>query len=370
MLNRALLYLKRRKHRSLLLFLLLSSIALCLSVGLSVWGSISAVTSEVQNRLGTSFVLKKVPLDMENEAYYTPVVRWDGSQTKGYVGENLDPDLADRIRQINGVREYDGELAVWICVEDINLLPGASHHYYQYYAADPEKVAEIKSQGVLGGWDSYEIGRYNTVVYGHTNTGLYDKFRSGAFSLTEGRHITPDDRQKVLISEELAEYNGLHVGDPIRVTLRGDNIGIWEDVKKVYGEIEMEIVGLFHVNGYQPMGELVHEDRITYNWLISDEDTVHQLDKLWSSAYYQDFERAFGYDNLTFFVDDPTQLTKIVNEVEQLDDPAVSFFDISLDDTMYKSTVEPLKSIRNVVTGLTLAIIAGCVIVLLIVFTM
>ena len=37
---------------------------------------------------------------------------------------------------------------------------------------------------------------------------------------------------------------------------------------------------------------------------------------------------------------------------------------------MYKSTVEPLKSIRNVVTGLTMAIIAGCVIVLLIVFTM
>ena len=37
---------------------------------------------------------------------------------------------------------------------------------------------------------------------------------------------------------------------------------------------------------------------------------------------------------------------------------------------MYKSTVEPLNSIRNLITGMMVALAAGCVIVLLIVFTL
>lgn len=69
-------------------------------------------------------------------------------------------------------------------------------------------------------------------------------------------------------------------------------------------------------------------------------------------------------------MEDPARLTAIVEEVKRLEDPAVSFFPISLDDTMYKSTVDPLNSIRNLVAGLVGAITAGCTIVLLIVFTM
>ena len=371
MLNRALLYLKRRKHRSLLLFLLLSSIALCLSVGLSVWGSISAVTSEVQNRLGTSFVLKSPARYPEDPAYYDTVTRWDGSAGKTYAGPKLDADLVDQILQIDGVcNAYNGEWTSWVCVEDLDLIPGAQQYYIEYYSARPGAIEEIDAYDPYGGWDSYEIGIYETRLCSHSDTALYDKFRSGAFELIDGRHVTPSDRQKVLISDELAKRNDLQVGDHIKVTLRGTNLGIWEDVKKVFGEMELEIVGLFHVNGYQPTGDNVHEDLITYNWLLADEDTNRKLSAMWDRGAYQDYISDFGYENLTFFVNDPKQLEQVVEEVKRLDHAAMDVYELSLDDTMYKSTVEPLKSIRSVVTGLTLAIIAGCVIVLLIVFTM
>lgn len=31
----------------------------------------------------------------------------------------------------------------------------------------------------------------------------------------------------------------------------------------------LEIVGIFHVNGYQPTGVWVSEDAITYNWIFT-----------------------------------------------------------------------------------------------------
>lgn len=144
----------------------------------------------------------------------------------------------------------------------------------------------------------------------------------------------------------------------------------YQDPKKILGELDLEIVGIFHVNGYQPTGEWVHEENITYNWLLTDEDSVEKMTKILNQSAYIDYIQDFRYLNMTFFVDDPARLNEIVDNVRNSDIENIKFFDISLDDTMYKSTVDPLNSIRNLITGLMLAIVVGCAIVLLIVFTM
>ena len=82
MFKRALIYLKRKYNRSILLFLLLFAISLSLSIGLSVWGSIDKVTKEVQQQLGTSFTIKIPQLDSENSDYYKPVTLYDGQRRK------------------------------------------------------------------------------------------------------------------------------------------------------------------------------------------------------------------------------------------------------------------------------------------------
>ena len=53
-----------------------------------------------------------------------------------------------------------------------------------------------------------------------------------------------------------------------------------------------------------------------------------------------------------------------------MDIPDINFFQISLDDTMYKSTVDPLNSIRNLVAGAVASIVVGCMVIMFIVFTM
>lgn len=66
----------------------------------------------------------------------------------------------------------------------------------------------------------------------------------------------------------------------------------------------------------------------------------------------------------------PEGLEAVMDAVKRLDTVDVSKLDFAADDTMYHSTVEPLNTIRNLVAGAAAAIVAGCAVVLCIVFTM
>ena len=259
-------------------------------------------------------------------------------------------------------------------MDNIALYPGAAAHRYEYYQSDPEQVAHIADDVEWGGWVNYELNLVTTAIYSNTETARNDKFRTGAFTLVSGRHITGTDKQKVLISDELAARNGLQLGDTVEISMRNAQLG-WYDLRKydpaeVLDAWELEVVGIFHVNGYQPTGDNVHEDQMTYNWLMADEDTVSQIKTAWDRNYYEDYIGKPSYYNLTVFVDDPAHLDAIIEQAQQLEFPDSDYCAISRDDTMYKSTVDPLKFIRNLVAGLVGAITTGCLIVLLIVFTM
>ena len=373
MFKRALIYLKRKYNRSILLFLLLFAISLSLSIGLSVWGSIDKVTKEVQQQLGTSFTIKIPQLDSENSDYYEPVTLYDGQGRKSYCGPMLNRDLAQQVLQVDGVSDYNGELKEWVCADSVELISGMADYSYQKALNNPEELQymkELKEKGEIGSLEYYEMRRKATIIYGNTDSSLYDKFRTGSFELIEGRHITAEDKQKTLISDELAKQNNLKIGDTIQISLRGTGILDFQNPKELLGKLDLEIVGIFHVTGYQATGEWVHEEDITYNWLLTDEDTVEKMTKIQNENFYIDYVKDFCYLNMTFFVDDPARLNEIVDNVRNSGIENIKFFDISLEDTMYKSTVDPLNSIRNLITGLMLAIVVGCAIVLLIVFTM
>ena len=210
MFKRALIYLKRKYNRSILLFLLLFAISLSLSIGLSVWGSIDKVTKEVQQQLGTSFTIKIPQLDSENSDYYEPVSLYNGQIIKSYNGPMLNRDLAKQILQVDGVIDYNGELKEWVCADHIKLISGMSEAIYQSTISRPEQLEytlELEEKGEIGSFSYTEIRRTDTIIYGNTDSSLYDKFRTGAFDLVEGRHITSEDKQKTLISDELAKQN-------------------------------------------------------------------------------------------------------------------------------------------------------------------
>lgn len=73
-------------------------------------------------------------------------------------------------------------------------------------------------------------------------------------TLTQGRHILPDDKNKGLISKDLAEKNGLKIGDKIQ-TDKG---------------VEIEIVGLFSPKEIEGINDQVTTYDKIQNLIITD----------------------------------------------------------------------------------------------------
>lgn len=207
MVKRSLLYLRRKYKRSVLLLLLLFVISFSLAVGVTVWNSIGAVTKEVQVALGTSFTFR-IPSYITNDAsYYKEVNDSSGNAQKWYVGPKLDNETIQQIMQnIDGITGYNAEMDNYVCVEDADLIPGMHSDNWKYDFGDPDTNARMSQR------------QYVTMIYGNSKTELYNEFRSGSFELIAGRHITPNDTYKTLISDELAEANGLEIGDILTLT--------------------------------------------------------------------------------------------------------------------------------------------------------
>mgnify|MGYP005773382405 FL=1 len=371
MLKRSLLYLRRKYKRSVLLLILLFVISFSLAVGVSVWGSIGAVTKEVQDRLGTSFIVK---MNAGLEGPYETVKLKNGGTQNVYCGPRADRGLIEEIMQVDGVADYNAETYSIIYTEDFSPVPGgwamAAEKYIQDWENNPE-IMENRPEGELD-LEDYQMWGNTARVYANSNTELYSNFRTGAFTLVDGRHIRPEDTHKALISEELAQENGLQVGDTITIGQRlGMVDGSARDNKMdSLGTIELEIVGIFHVNGYQPINRFTYENDIVYNGIMIDINTCEEYGKLYYNYIYEDYVSEIYFWNIVFFVDDPERLTEIAEEVKQLGAMDPVYFSVTEDDTMYKSTVDPLNSIRNLVAGLVAAIVVGCMVILLIVFTM
>ena len=219
MLKRAMLYLRRKKTRTALLFLLLFVLSISLAVGVTVWGSVGAVTRGIQQELGTSFVMR-LPSEVVygRDSNYTEVIDENGQAKRQYIGAALDEATVEQImQQVEGLDTYNAEKSEYVHADDFSLLYGKFANAWENWNETGGDPAERI------GW---KILAEETLLYGNTDSALYDKFRTGAFELVAGRHIAPEDRKKVLISEQLAEQNQLGLGDTITLSMRAGMTGL------------------------------------------------------------------------------------------------------------------------------------------------
>lgn len=274
------------------------------------------------------------------------------------------------MQQVDGITAYHTEQFTNVYSNILELIEGGWGMSYQEdldaLATDPNAETGTANSLTL---DDYAINSQRTTAYGNNDSELFSYFRTGAFTLVDGRHIRPDDTGKVLISDVLAKQNEVQIGDTITIQLLGHFFGAQDDWA-VWSELELEIVGLFHVNGFQPINPLVYENYICNNWFLVDMNTSRTLHDDGIHNYYIEYEEPFYYNNVTFFVESPDQLDEIIAEVESLDAVDTLYLEAIKDDTMYKSTVEPLNSIKMLVLIAVAVIAIGCFIVLCIVFTM
>lgn len=189
-------------------------------------------------------------------------------------------------------------------------------------------------------------------VWGVNRSDIANNFRSGALTLTEGRHLKPDDTHKALIHEDLAKANGLTVGS--KLTLKGNKFDA-DNQRQSTEDVETEIVGLFSGENTTPVAQ---RSELYANTLFTDLDTTRKL--------YQVTEETEIYQDANFFVAPGTDVDRTV-EAAGAEDIDWKNYQLSRSTQYFSGITGAVEGVRSVMRNTTVAttIIAAAIVMLI-----
>ncbi len=381
LLNRAWLYITRKRGRSILLFLIMLITAVFTMLGLAIKASADEEASAVRKSLGSSFTVEE-----DTFAIWALMESYkDGYIPLDERPKQLSIELMDRITEMEHITYYFTSSSMHGAILDLKPRPGWRASVYEEGLTNPDFLRQNSFD-----LDEYAVRKQCLDLYACNNTAFSEYFRTGAFTLTEGRHINADDTFKALISSDLAERNGLSVGDTFNFEIREGISVAGGDLNKRWGDpFTLEIVGVFDINLHQETstyelttGEtLIRELEWDYaeNYIFCDLNTAVYEDAV-SIAYYrytvgkdETFDAArienatldnYSFIKATFFVDYPENLNAAIAEFKTIDDIDFHYYPITPDESAYKASVKPLTALGTFSAVLIAAVIAGCAVIL------
>ena len=307
--KRAVLYITRKKKKSILMFFILFCIATAVLSGISIKKATSiarqnssketANTFEIQNNLATNFT--------------------------GTMPESL----VNKVSKVNGIKNYDAS------VQGIGLV------FKQLQNVEP------KNNTV-----QYTDKQYKNLfpVEAHKFTEYDTKFMSKSFRLVEGRHLVEGDKNKVLVHKALAEKNNLKVGDRIIGTKDSLDYNASKDAPSEY---DLEIVGIFESQNTDRMGSKLE---IPENLILSDMNTLNALYG-YSKGNSQYTSAVF---NTNKNVDD------VISDVNKIQENW-SLYNISKSDETFLALSKSFDSLEKIVNMLLIgSIIVGIIVLSLV----
>ena len=307
--KRAVLYITRKKKKSILMFFILFCIATAVLSGISIKKATSiarqnssketANTFEIQNNLATNFT--------------------------GTMPESL----VNKVSKVNGIKNYDAS------VQGIGLV------FKQLQNVEP------KNNTV-----QYTDKQYENLfpVEAHKFTEYDTKFMSKSFRLVEGRHLVEGYKNKVLVHKALAEKNNLKVGDRIIGTKDSLDYNASKDAPSEY---DLEIVGIFESQNTDRMGSKLE---IPENLILSDMNTLNALYG-YSKGNSQYTSAVF---NTNKNVDD------VISDVNKIQENW-SLYNISKSDDTFLALSKSFDSLEKIVNMLLIgSIIVGIIVLSLV----
>lgn len=341
--KRAITYLKRNIRRTITLLIVFTTVSAALIISLSIYDGSRRGMEELKKSYGGSFSITKV----ESEAYINYVF---DEVTKRHIavydGEVVTDEIIDEISALDRIIDVSKEKILQrIYFENLNFIPGILTSELEYAKENPGEYEE---------WFNLEIMTRENRLWGYNKSELNSNFRTNTFELVEGRHIIEKDCGKVLISDMLAEINSLHIGDFINAQITGYQRGFGDSEETITSK-ELEIIGIYHVNAVQMVSEFTAETDMVGNYIICDLNTVQEMQTLQDDS---------GYDEVEFFVDNPENLTQVMENVRNLDTINWEFFEIQEDDDKYKDAMVPLKYIDRVILAMAIFTLIICAILL------
>lgn len=319
--RRAIRYCWRKRTRSIILLLVFTLLASSVLTALSVGHATAEGTDEVKQTVGASI---HIEIDSGNANLYGSGSKNEWGTAYQYNGDYITQEVIDAIAKVKGVVSYSAE---------------SKGGYYG---------AAVNFDYFPGAFNMNVSGYGQPVPYTVTmNTALSVKFLNGTYTLEEGRHIQPDDSYAALISKELADKNGLSVGDDITLYSM--------DTQR---EDTFEIVGIF--SGTEGMSkDAMMADGIPANQGYID---MNGYQKMWNAAKLE-------LGSLDVYVDSAENVQDILKTIQNLPGIKGKTFVYSTDTEKFDLISDPLSSIQTMVDTavIVIAVTGAAIIVLLLV---
>ena len=313
--KRGWLYTTRKKGKSLLLFCILFFIAVFVLSALAIDKASTSAQDSLRKSLGGEFT---IGYDYSEENPYLHIEETDGG-TIMYSTQQITPDLLEKISKIEGIQHCSATTETLTAFSALDFFKGNI----------PIEEEFQNTTKILGVWKSEENKH----------------FTSKQLSLIEGRHITSQDKNKVILSKDLAEKNQLHVGDVI----------------KADKEVGIEIIGLFQQNETENIHEQVTSYDKIQNLMIADLSTLIDLE---NSPAIQ------GFNEMTVSISDPKSMQKIISSIKDIKAVDWKGFSIIENNENYDNATNSLQQISNLVSTFLVIIFIASVIVLSLILTM
>ena len=305
-------YVLRKKSRSILLILLLTTVFILILTVVSVAAQANTSIEQMENNFSREFIVN---------AYNAP-----GSLT------------LDRITEISA----RDDIAAYRLIS--NAVPVE-------FASDHGTPLSVKTDGD-GCFVSPGFEHAGTLVSNVTSDSD-ELFSEGILTVISGRHIRESDERKVLIHKELANKNSLHLGDTIQMhfsqPILEDMESMGYDTSHVNTDlIQAEIIGIFDSRDNKQNTGLHLSHQLYENYCYLDLET-------YSSVFHPKSQRFFF--QAAFSAALSSDLAVVTNEIKNLDWPAGQPDGIVSDLDNYAVMIGSLSSLSNLLTIIWVAVI-------------
>lgn len=308
--KRSVLYLLRKRNRSVILWLILFIITTLMLTCITIGQGADGAMQRLFQAMGGYFKIE--------------------TDDKPGLNKYVDDEFINHIMDSYEIREFNGMDTVYFMTRDMDLLPGR-------FTQEQDEKAKLAR------------------IMGNTDTGLNEYFILQSLLLSEGRHITAEDSYKALISQELAEENGLSVGDTVSLSYYDEDAGRdWQ---------AFEIVGIFQIKSRQnSYTSNTAECDMVENFIFVDTQSVRDMIG-WTLEREIDSYRS----GALFFVDQPQALERIVSDLAEQSERGMEGYQVVKNNKQYQESRLPLERLKSLTTLIiAIIILLGFIIVSLI----
>lgn len=267
--KRSILYVLRKKTKTIILFLIFLCMSTGIFSGIAIKKSMETAAEDITGQFSSSFRL-------QNSYEYS---------ANTFLGEGIIPQSAlEQILTVDGIESSIRTRGAMAILSDVKSVP------IGFYSEYDEELQQT----------------YGDFVYieSTSDTSKNSKFVAETFTLVSGSHLTEKDEHKVLVHEDFAKLNNLSVGDTFDMTAspmdRGNKKGSLNTVK-------VTVAGIFSGRGEITAG--TRYDMFENN-ILADLKTIADL-------YDEDASKQM-YSNIDFFLKPNYNLDKVMSEVKKL----------------------------------------------------